>query len=86
MRKRKFARFEREKGTLDSDGLWYQEHDALEDNDSSDSEDEDEKEDLGLEAGEDEEDEEEIVDDETEETEVIRKVNSLKPSSLTDEK
>ena len=54
--KRKYERFDREKGHLDGDGLWYQEHPEPEvEEDSSDEE--DEKEDLGLNEDEDSEDE-----------------------------
>ena len=54
--KRKYERFDREKGHLDGDGLWYQEHPEPEvEEDTSDEE--DEKEDLGLNEDEDSEDE-----------------------------
>jgi len=52
VKKRKFERFEREKGHINKDGLWYEEeHPESGDEKSEDSD--DEKEDLGLEAEED---------------------------------
>jgi len=67
-KKVKFARFEREQGNLNSDGLWYEEHPSIEEeNDTSDSDEEDEREDLGLEDedGAEADEEEEPVFEET---------------------
>ena len=60
--KRKFQRFDREKGHLDGDGLWYEEHPAEGADDDSSDDEEDEKEDLGLNEEEDSEDEDNVDD------------------------
>merc|ERR1719193_2101679 len=64
MQKRKYERYDKEKGHLDSEGLWYQEHAPVEEGSGSSAE-EDEGEDLGLEAEESDGDQElkEVVEE-----------------------
>ena len=58
----KFARFDREKGTMDEDGLWYEEHE-LSDDEGADAED-DEDEEAEEESEDGEEDEQKDSDEE----------------------
>jgi len=66
VKKMKFARFDREKGTMDEDGLWYEEHE-LSDDEGADAED-DEDEEAEEESEDGEEDEQKDSDEEDQES------------------
>lgn len=56
--KPKHLKYDKENGTIDSEGLWYGEHDEKSDHSGSDDEDSDNGENLGLEGDEDDSDDE----------------------------
>jgi len=85
IKKRKYEKYDRELGHLDSDGLWYNEH-AEEEKGESSEEEEEEKEELGLQSEKEEEEGDDEQQEEVEEESKNPLIESLSKETLEEKR